>query len=557
MDYSKLSENEKLDLVLDHLHNISTMRRDIFKRFVDPRRNIDDECGFPQQIRIQDYQDMYDREAVAARAVEFMARECWKVTPEICEDLEEGTETAFEEAWRDMLQRVQGEDNYFEDADGSSLYAALEELDVASGIAQYAVALLGFNDGKELSEPVAGIVEENTFDQKAELTKTGKVKLGKKPDYSKDQVYNLTVNADSEEVPEDGLALDYIRVFTQVNARITAFEANRSSPRYGLPTKYHLTYDDTAVLDDSFGRTRYSEEVHWSRILHVPSDGGVSSSKVFGMSRLQQIFNDLLGERKISGGSPEGYWKMCFTSLVFETAANLGGSPKINKQQLKETIQDFQNGLQKFMLATGLSAKSIAPTVVDPTPHHNLMIERICVNRGWPVRLFKGSERGELSSEQDTIEWNTRVNGRRNRRCTPAILAPLANRLILVGALPEPEQLYAIWPDTTVSTPQAQATLATTRQDAIGKFVDKGSHVMTPQDFLTRELNYSDEEAEAILDALEKMQDEADQAQALLDSANDDEVPNEKTDKASEEQDESEEDLPTAEEEVDADAEAA
>lgn len=514
------------------------MRRDFLKRFADPRRDIDDECGFPKLIRPQDYQDMYDREAIAARAVEFMARECWKSTPEVYEDHDQDAETPWEAEWRELLSRIDGERNYFEDSCGSVLYAALEDLDVISGIGQYGVALIGFSDGLPLAEPVAGVEEAYSLDQKAEYDKEGKMKLGKRPETKPDETYNLTVNAQKESI-----SVDYIRVFSQVNARIVAFEANKFSPRYGQPTKYQLTFDDSTNTNESMGTVEYGETVHWTRILHVPSDGGVSSSKVFGISRLQQIFNDLLGERKVSGGSPEGYWKMCFTSLVFETLPGLGASPKIDKQALKETIQDFQNGLQKFMLATGVTAKSIAPSVVDPTPHHNMIVERICIKGGYPVRLFKGSERGEMSSAQDSEEWNSRVSGRRDRRCTPRILAPLVNRFIMVGVLSEPEQLYTEWPETVNQTPMEKATLATTRMGAVASFVDKGSQAMTPLDFWTREMGYSVEDAEALIDALEKMQEETDKAQALLDE----QTPPD-GEEVDAEDDTEDEDLPVAEE---------
>lgn len=509
-----MTDDEKFERLMDSVHNLSTMRKDFLRRFVDPRRDIDDECGFPKVIRPEDCQDLYDREAIAARVVEVMPNECWQVTPEVYEDEDEEVETEFEQDWKNLCRGLYGERNYYEDGDGSLVYTTLHNLSVQSRICQYGVLLYGFDDGLPLYMPVDGMEESNSIARKASKDKkTGQTVLDAnfKEPRSYEQ-YSLTVN---EKKP---VKLLYLRTFTQVKAQIVQFEANRSSPRYGQPTMYHIMFDesDAGVESTSLGIPTHGENVHWTRILHVPADGAVSSSTWCGVSALKPVFNDVLGERKISGGSPEGFWKMCFTSLVFETLPALGANPKINRQQLKETIEEFQNGMQKFMLATGVSAKAISPQVTDPTPHHNLIIERICIKGGYPVRVFKGSERGELASSQDDAAWNDRVAHKQKRRETPHILVPFVNRLIMVGVLREPKQVKVFWPDITSMSAAEKATVAGSRQTAIGTYVDKGMTIMTPLDFWTREMGYSKDEAEAIIEAAEEMQEELAKAQEML-----------------------------------------
>lgn len=501
---------------MDSVHNLSSMRRDFFKRFVDPRRDIDDECGFPKVIRPEDYQDLYDREAIAARVVEVMPNECWQVTPNVYEDESEDVNTPFEQDYKELCRSLYGERNYYEDGDGSLIYTHLHNLSVLSGIGQYAVMLYGFDDGLPLDQPVEGIEEVGSLQRDTTYEpKSGMYSLNAFDEPDEFPAYSLTTNA----VKAKGRKLLYLREYSQVKAQIVQFEANRKSPRFGQPVMYHIMFDETDNVTDAIGVPTHGENVHWTRILHVPADGAHNTSTWCGTSRLKPVFNDLLSERKIAGGSPEGFWKMCFTALIFETLPALGASPKIDRTALKETIENFQNGLQKFMLATGVSAKSITPSVTDPTPHHNLVLERICIKGGYPVRVFKGSERGELASSQDDAAWNDRVMQKQKRRETPHIIVPFVNRLILAGVLREPKQIFVDWPDITSMSAAEKATVAGSRQTAIGTYVDKGINVMSPMDFWTREMGYSHEEAEAIIESAEAMKEEADKAQALLDEA--------------------------------------
>lgn len=480
-------------LLKDVLFNISSLRTDFLRRLSDPRRDIDDECGFPKTISAEDYLQVYEREAIAARVVEVIPAECWRALPEVYEDEDEDVETEFEAAWRELCKSYYGEVNYYDDKEGGFLYSTLYDLDVQRGIGQYGVLLYGFDDGQPLSTPVGGVEETNSG-----------------VDVSKG-VYNLAIAPEKRK-------LTFLRVFNQVNASITKYETNVSSPRFGMPIMYHLTLDETRSTGEGAGVPFSGFDVHWTRVLHAMSDGGSACSKTFGVPRLQQVYNDVQGERKLAGGSPEGFWKMCFTSLILETLPQLGASPKVNREALKDRIEEYQNSLQKVLFLSGMTAKSIAPSVTDPTPHHNMLIERICIKLGIPVPVFKGYEIGEQASDNNERSWNRRVESLRNRERSPRILVPFINRLIAFGALPTPEKFCAHWPDIAEMTKQEEATLASTRQGAIAVYVDKGSSVMTPLDFWTREMGYTQEEAQEIIDANEEAQQEEDEAQDLLDT---------------------------------------
>jgi hypothetical protein len=155
---------------------------------------------------------------------------------------------------------------------------------------------------------------------------------------------------------------------------------------------------------------------------------------------MRPVLNRLLDLRKIYAGSAEGYWRAgCMPTTVLETIPQLGGDVKVDMQALKDMMEDVQNGLQKWYALMGMSAKTLAPTVVDPTAQVNVQTEAICIKIGCPIRVFKGSERGELASSQDDAAWNDRLRERQNNYLTPRLIVPLIDRLIAMGVLPEPK----------------------------------------------------------------------------------------------------------------------
>ena len=62
----------------------------------DPRRDINDECGYPatENISLQDYRTMYERNPIAKKVVDLLPSHCWQVHPDVYEDeaVDEDTE---------------------------------------------------------------------------------------------------------------------------------------------------------------------------------------------------------------------------------------------------------------------------------------------------------------------------------------------------------------------------------------------------------------------------------------------------------------------------------
>ena len=472
-----LPDNMKLNVIREVLFNDMTSRRKIIQDAMDPRRNIDDECGYPdtQSITSRDYRELYDRLGIATRIVELMPTESWLIPPTVFEtdDLEQTTE--FETAWEDLGKSLRG-DSWFEDEEGNPIWEYLLRADILSGIGSYGVLLLGIDDGLELREP-------------ANLT--NKPKDENKPNDKE----GITGNA-------GGRKLIFLRAFDEVLAQITQYETDVTNPRFGQPTMYNLSFADPTGLAEQAvtGVNLTTQSVHWTRVIHLADN--LNSSEVLGVPRMRPNYNRLMDLRKLYGGSGEMYWKGAFPGLSIETNPEFGSDIEVDTTGVKSQIEDYMNGLQRYLTMIGLTAKSLAPQVVDPTPQIDTQLEAICIQMECPKRVFAGSERGELASSQDSKAWNNRVKGRQSSYVTPRVVVPFVDRLIQLGVLPAPSRYNCVWPDLDALSEEEQATVALNRTEALSKYVQGGvESVIPPMEYLTSVLGVPDDEAKAMLEA--------------------------------------------------------
>jgi len=138
----------------------STFRRDPLSQTLDPRRSIADECGYPNTFGIPPtlYRELYMRDPIGRRVVQLMPKECWQTQPSISEDDDPEKSTDFEEAWDELGQSLRAEKCWYQDEEGSPIWEHLRRIDILSGIGHFGVLLIGVDDGKNLDQPIDGVV---------------------------------------------------------------------------------------------------------------------------------------------------------------------------------------------------------------------------------------------------------------------------------------------------------------------------------------------------------------------------------------------------------------
>lgn len=480
---------------------------------LDPRRSVWDECGYPATrfVSPQRWQILHDRDAVAATVNEAMVRYAWQVTPEIYERERGKVTTAWEKAWRELgaSMRSGGLPDHFGEDEGSPVLEVLERANALSGIARFGAIVYGLDDGLGWDKPVPGIDEQGSVEGEMLVDKDGKPVLdeGGQPAFTvnKSADPRYTLNLATPDNPRlmartEGRKLGYMNAFPESMVRIASFEVNKRSPRFGMPTAYHVTFQDPRNPVWGTGLPVATERVHWTRVQHVVDTVHTyGSSQVFGVPRCQTVLNNVLALQKLYHGGPEGFWKHCFPYLFLETHPQLGGDVDVDDEALRDMIEEMMNGLQKAGVMTGMTARTVGGAVADPTAQVNLHLEAIAMKKRMPVRILKGSERGELSSAQDDDSWNDQVIHYEKGYVTPGLLRPMVNRLCWYGVLRPPEEpkgLRVFWPDITSMSAEQRSRVAQSRTSAMAQYWQGSvAQGMTWFDYLTRELGYKDEEA--------------------------------------------------------------
>jgi len=416
--------------------NLLLSRTAWLQRQLDPRRDIGAECGHPENILTSDYNLMFERGDIARRVVNLYPEESWSESPDVVE-VETKAETNFEKEWKALEDKLR-------------IWSVLQRVDVLSGIGRYGIVLLGFGDGKPMNEPVEGKTNQ----------------------------------------------LLYLRPFEEFYVDVSTLEQDDKNPRFGLPNVYNIRFVDTASQQ---GVTQQAKAIaaHWTRVIHVADNR--TNSDVYGTPRMKWVFNRLLDLRKIAGGSGEMFWKGGFPGIALEAAVP-GENVQLDKEATQAQIDAYQNGLQRYLALVGMTAKSLAPQVADPTPHMEAQLRLIAAAMSCPWRVFMGSEQGQLASGQDDKTWNRRVQRRREEYVTPFIIRPLFERLMEFGALPISENYEVKWSDPNTPSDEEKASVAERKANALFKYVTGGVDALLPPfQFLTMVIGLTDEEANGVL----------------------------------------------------------
>ncbi len=514
-------------------------------------RDVPAECRWPKlgTFSAEDYLDLYSSFSIAARVVEIIPKECWQQPPSIYEDDDPDITTPFEEDWDALGQAMRSwtREGDFEVVDDDDTHPAWEYLlraDILSGIGRYGIILLGLDDGLDLSQPVKGFVETNSAPAGKTYKPGDAIEKGEPITTNVVGVYNLAVvpavlaapkttpvatpaNGDAKPngKPKAGgptRKLLYLQCFPEAMAPVVQWEANWTSPRYQKPVMYLITFNDpnstgggysSVGSSSSAGTTRM---VHWTRVIHVADvyHHASSGNGTLATPRLQPVLSEVLDVRKVYGASAEGYWRAAFMGLGFEAFQPRPGEGRadVNGESIRKAIFDFFEGFDRSIAVEGGTLKPLAPGVVDPTPHIEARLESIAIKLDCPMRILKGSERGNQASSQDEEDWNGSLRGRNRNYTTPRLVVPFVGRLVAVGVCRPPKQVRVKWPDIGTQSDAQKADVALKKTQALAAYVAGDVEtIYPPQEYMVDVMGMSDERAEAVAEAAVEVMDERDE----------------------------------------------
>ena len=284
----------------------------------------------------------------------------------------------------------------------------------------------------------------------------------------------------------------YIKPFGEDSAKIDTFENNPNNERYGMPLIYTVQVADIASGSSSTVR------VHHSRVIHITDDN--LESEVYGTPRLESVFNRLMDIEKLVGGDAEMFWRGARPGFQGQVNPDYTMTEE-TKNDLKEQIDEYEHNLRRILVNEGVDLKALAQQIADPANHLDVQLTCISAVTGIPKRILSGSERGELASTQDTGEWKTYVQSRREDHAEPHIVRPFVDRLIELKILPEPSQDYMVdWLDLFSISEKERVEIGKARANAIREYTTNPSaeSLMSPEAFFEIGLGLSQEQIDLV-----------------------------------------------------------
>lgn len=362
-----------------------------------PKHNHAKDFGWPDSLAFEDFYRVYNRNGVAASAVDKTITKTWESHPELTET-EDSDDTPRETEIKNHFRRIR-------------FWQMLMEADRKSLVGGYSGVIFRFADNKRFNEPV-------------------------------DRVMGLE-------------ALVEIIPAWAGQLRVSNWDTDELSENYGKPTMF--SFNEAQVdegTNSSNNKRNRSFEIHPSRVFVWSKDGTVHCP-----SALQSGYNDLIDLEKVKGAGGEGFWKNAKSAPVLEVekdarlddmarAMNVSIEELVDK--MNDQVQDYQKGFDALLMLQGMKANQLQVTLPSPEHFWNVPLQSFAASFQIPLKILVGNQTGERASSEDAKDWAQSCNSRRINSVIPNIEA-VSEMLVGYGVLPEAEWKVE-WPDLTEST---------------------------------------------------------------------------------------------------------
>ncbi len=397
---------------------------------VSPKHDHYQDFGYPAVLTFDLLYKMYDRNGIAAAAVDKTALKTWQDMPFLLEQERDGSqagkrkETKLEKEIRLKLASMR-------------FWAKLAEADRKSMVGGYSGVILRLRDGKGFDQPV------------------DRVGGGLDGLYRIDPVWASQL-------------------------KVADWDTDTTSETYGEPTMYE--FNEAAV--ETGNPNKRSLRIHPDRVLIWSEDGTVEAK-----SLLSPGFNDLIDLEKIKGAGGEGFWKNAKAAPVFEVdkdakidqmAKAMGVPAEEVADRMNEQVEDYQKGFDKMLMLMGMQAKSLSVTLPSPEHFWSAPLQSFAASVCIPLKILVGNQTGERASTEDSDEWNL-TNMARRRNVTHPNVMSLVTRLVTWGILPQ-KDWFIDQADLTESSMAEKIDRAGKMADTNQKMSDGGEIIFEPSE---------------------------------------------------------------------------
>lgn len=387
------------------------------------RHRLYDVFGWDQTITASMLWEAYQRGGIARRIVDAYPDDTWGAPPKL-------TGRGFTTQWEQLEE-------------DHNIWSVIHRLDRLSQLGQYAVLLVGTDRGN-LQQPLS-----------------------------------------------NASRITFLQPLSERSAVITRWGNDPSNERFGLPVEYTV-YPGLARTEDAAMNGGHSGsvpqlgsyKVHWSRVIHYAQ--GQLENEVFGVPLLWSVWNYLTDLQKITGGSAESYWLTANRGMQANVEPDMDLDPD-DEAALTQEIEEYHQGLRRFIRTRGVEVKSLGSDVADPTGPYKANINLIAGTTGIPQRILLGSESAHQASTQDKGAWAEQVENYRVLTAGPSFLKPTILGLQRMGLLAQVRysKIKQEWPDAYRLSPLELGQRANQRATAlnnIGLAAKNAPNLMTVEE---------------------------------------------------------------------------
>lgn len=386
-------------------------------------RDLYNSCGWFKNITYDMFCDMYERNILGGTVVDLQPTYTWDTDPII-------TPATRKPKIKNTLEQIN------ENVGG--IWTNLMNGDILSRIGNYAVVVLGFNDGKGLEEPVTSATD-----------------------------------------------VLYMKPYSQQFVDIKEWETNPTSPRFGLPKLYQITFNVGNTTTNSM-------LVHWTRVIHCIDN--TKNSCWWSESVLKKPFNTLQDIEKVSGASAEMYFKSASTGLFVGVQEGYSLTEE-QKTAIMNDLMKWEDDLSRAIVIEGGNVTPLYTKVTNPQRQHETLLKNLCGITQTPIGFYNGGKVGETEFKM----FASTIETRRVKQTNSIYIKPFLNRLMVVGVLPKTK--YDIeWSPVEYLTAMEKAEIAERNMNTISTYVSSGVNSILPPEILyTNILRMSPNRVEEIL----------------------------------------------------------
>lgn len=109
------------------------------------------------------------------------------------------------------------------------------------------------------------------------------------------------------------------------------------------------------------------QEVHWTRVVHIADNREIS--EIYGVPRLQLVYNACLDLEKIFGSSGEMFYKGAYPGFVVEATDNLLNTVQLDSESIRQEVEKYENNFQRWMAIKNAHINALSSSYADPAGH--------------------------------------------------------------------------------------------------------------------------------------------------------------------------------------------